>query len=340
MRTRILFRADGDSFLGLGHVVRSLALVSYLKADFDCLFITNSTQKNLIEMISASCPVISLNAHSLDEELESLSKIVLPADIFVIDGYQFGHSYQAHIKKLANKLVMIDDRTGIEVLADVIINHGAQFKGQYLAQPTTEILKGFDYLIVRDPFLKAARKTRLIDKVDTVFICMGGADPFNITHKALLASIRCRFAENIIIVIGSAYRWAAELSTFVKEVQGSKKISIEVNVSDLRMVELIRSSEIAICPASSVALEVCAVKSGLLTGRFVDNQDLIHNQVLESGCCVSIYDFNTVSVDEIEQTLNDMESIKIIQQLINKQTHAIDGYSNERILKAFKHLAA
>ncbi|MCM1490141.1 MAG: hypothetical protein NC095_04875 [Muribaculum sp.] len=43
---RIIFRADGGGRTGYGHFIRSLALASYLKDDFDCHFTTyNSVDK-------------------------------------------------------------------------------------------------------------------------------------------------------------------------------------------------------------------------------------------------------------------------------------------------------
>ena len=42
MKQRVYFRADGHAKMGLGHVIRSLALAEMLKEDFDCYFIIRS----------------------------------------------------------------------------------------------------------------------------------------------------------------------------------------------------------------------------------------------------------------------------------------------------------
>ena len=40
MKPKIYIRADGNSGIGLGHVIRSLALAEMLKEDFNCIFAT------------------------------------------------------------------------------------------------------------------------------------------------------------------------------------------------------------------------------------------------------------------------------------------------------------
>src|SRR5205823_2163783 len=102
---------------------------------------------------------------------------------------------------------------------------------------------------------------------------------------------------------------------------------------------LLMQSEIAICPASTVAMEVCCARIGLLTGTVIDNQFHTHQQLLNGGCCVSVGDFNLASLNNIENQLSQLSDIKNINRIISNQMKAIDGFSGERILHEFKNLA-
>ena len=58
MKTQIYFRADGHSKMGLGHVVRSLALADCLKDQFDCRFIIRNPSDSIRTLIEKSCSEI------------------------------------------------------------------------------------------------------------------------------------------------------------------------------------------------------------------------------------------------------------------------------------------
>jgi UDP-2,4-diacetamido-2,4,6-trideoxy-beta-L-altropyranose hydrolase len=338
---RIVFRADGDSQIGLGHIVRSLALAEMLKNDFQCIFLTTNSEERIQKLISGTCqPVLLPIRKSIKEEIKEVKARLQHTDILVLDGYQFDADYQWEIKSSVHKLVSVDDKAEVHFFADLIINHGSpSLRSQYKAEHYTELLLGLPYVLMRKPFLKAAKDHRVIERIKTVFICMGGADPFKVTVKALRASVCCSFINEIIIVTGSAFQDVEALKS-EKEGQHGKSIIHEENVSAERMVELIRQSDLAICPASSIALEVCAVKSGLLTGTVIGNQSAIHSTLMDAGCGISLDDFNLQTVESIISFLTRLNDIKLVNNLVNNQQAAIDGRSEERLLEKFKALAA
>ena len=340
MKTRVIFRADGNISIGLGHVFRSLALVEMLRNEFECLFIIYNPEAKLEKLIKSFCNIHTLHVVDKKIELKELENVLSQDDIMVTDGYEFNEEYQKHIKSKVKKLAMIDDKAEMYFFADLVINHGGQLlKKNYFAEPHTIVVTGFEYLVIRHQFLNFAATKRIISKVDTVFICMGGSDPFNITAKVFKAAINCDFIKRVIIVIGSANNNHAELTELAEKIS-AKTITIEKNIDANRMVELMAQCEIAICTASSVALEVCCVKAGLLTGTVVDNQLGIHRQLHKSACCLSLHDLNVVSIEEITQSLYKLKTVTAVQTIVDNQSRVIDGLSGERILNLFKQLAA
>jgi len=335
---RIVLRADGNSIIGLGHVIRLLGLFEFIKNEFDCVFLIRKPELKLKHIIGSYCRFLILEG-TLKDEIEELSYLLDSNDIVVLDGYYFDEEYQQYIKSKVHKLVMIDDKAEAYFYADLVINHGgALMKAKYKTEPYTRLLLGTDYLILRNEFLEAALTKRIVTKVDSVFICMGGADPFNITIKALKASIKCDFISRIIVITGSAYSNNDDLKKALVEAPRSKDVLYENNVNPSRLVELIRMCEIAICPSSSIALEVCCVKAGLLTGIVTDNQESIHNMLVSSDCCLSLNDFNETSVESIQVNLYRMNNVDYINTLIKNQSENIDGLSGRRFLQEFKLL--
>ncbi len=340
MKSKLFFRADGNHKIGLGHIVRCLSIIQMIGDYFDCVMIVNNANASVLNIIKEVCQFVDLEAENPIKEIEKIREIVQVSDIVIIDGYEFDINYQIALKKIAKKLVVIDDLSGKDFFADVIINHG-----DILALPSyrvlnyTQIFSGFDYLIVKPDFIKASLQKKSITSINTVFVCMGGADPFNISTKIIKACSECDFIQKMIIVIGSVYNNKSELYTILAQI---KNISIELieNANAAQMINCIERSQIAISTASTISLEICCVKSALICGCIVENQNAIHSLLIKNGCCTSVGDWKKISVTEIKSKICELNNISEVQKLIDAQSNCIDGSSPQRILNIFKNLAA
>jgi UDP-2,4-diacetamido-2,4,6-trideoxy-beta-L-altropyranose hydrolase len=338
---RVILRADGNSQIGLGHIMRLLGLSEILRNDFRCIFITRNPDPELKRTIESFCKLVVLDSE-YENERKELNSLLDQSDIVVLDGYDFDEKYQQFIKSKVHKLVMIDDKAEVHFYADLLINHGGNtlYKAYIKkCEPYTRLLIGADYLILRKEFINAALEERKINKVDSVFICMGGADPFNITGKAVEAALKCPFLQRVIVVTGNAFTNHDDLNVIISRAGKVKNIIHEQNVTASRIVELIGMCEIAICPSSTMALEACCVKVGLLTGTVIDNQNGIHSHLKNSGCCLSVSSLVGASTDLISSYLNEMNNITVIQELIQNQKRNFDGRSSTRILEEFQLLS-
>ena len=336
----MFFRADGNSKLGLGHIVRCLSIIQMVCNYYDCVMIVNNADKSVFNIINDVCKFIDLNAENSIKEIEKIRSIVQSKDIIIIDGYDFDIKYQIELRKIAKKLVAIDDLSGKEFAVDVIINHGDILAlPSYQALKCTQIYSGFNYLIVRPDFIKASFIKKNVKSINTVFICMGGADPFNITTKVIEACSQCDFIQKIIVVIGGAYNNKADLNNLFAKINN---VSIELieNATETQMVNSIRRSQIAISTSSTISLEICCVKSALISGTVVDNQNAIHSLLVNNGCCLSVGDWNKIFVADIKTAIYTLNDTLTVQKIIDAQTKSIDGSSHIRILNIFKNLAA
>lgn len=334
---RILFRADGSTQIGLGHIVRSLALVEMLKEHFNCVFISKAPQEKISTLIQQYCPLIALPAFDdRVQEIEAVKDLTDKNDILVLDFYEFDESYQRLLQPHVCAMAVIDDKAAVPFNTDLVINHGSQGREQdYMLGAHSKLLSGFPYLLLRKPFRDAAKKLRTITSINSMFICMGGADPFNVTVKALQAALDCHFLERITVVTGSAYANAAGLQEIMNG--NANRIVHAQNIDAAEMVRLISESQLAICPGSTVSLEICSVRCGLITGTVIDNQYGLHNQLVNAGCAITAGDLNTISVQELAELIRGF-SVEKVNQVIASQVRVIDGLSAERLVKEFKSL--
>lgn len=340
MTRRIVFRADADNKIGIGHLTRCISLSEILAKNFACVFVIRNNN-DLVGKLLQKYTVIYLESSTLEQEIIELKRIVFPKDIFVTDGYQFNENYQIEIKKLVCKLVMIDDQADQYYYADLIINHGSVLsEKKYRKEKNTKVLAGFQYLLLRKEFLHSSKKLRTITKVDSVFICMGGADPYNITIKILKACMGVSFIEHIDIVVGGAYSNKSELFPLIENAKQFVDIKFYENISAKKIAQLIAANEISICPSSTISLEVASIQSGLLTGIVADNQDFVHLELLTQGCCISVGNFLSINENELVDKLESMHSAKKVNNIMANQYRMIDGGSANRLLTEFKSLVS
>ncbi|MCX8491443.1 MAG: UDP-2,4-diacetamido-2,4,6-trideoxy-beta-L-altropyranose hydrolase, partial [Cyclobacteriaceae bacterium] len=133
-KQRILFRADGNRSIGLGHVSRCLALAELLYDDFEIAFAIREPDDQILSDIEkVSHKVIQLLVQANVSDLKNeLTPYLTGFEIVVLDGYAFNTEYESAIKKKAAALISIDDIPNHHFVTDGIINFcGAIQSGNY-----------------------------------------------------------------------------------------------------------------------------------------------------------------------------------------------------------------
>ena len=161
----IYIRVDGNSQIGLGHLIRCFALAQMLQSDFSITFVCRC----IPDKIKKDLEEARFQLLEIENEADFLS---LPTknDIVVLDGYHFDLAYQKSIKNTAATLVCIDDLFDKEYVADLIINHAPNVNpGNYNALVTTQFALGPEYALLRPLFLEQASLTAAVVTIDPFF---------------------------------------------------------------------------------------------------------------------------------------------------------------------------
>ncbi|WP_422349611.1 UDP-2,4-diacetamido-2,4,6-trideoxy-beta-L-altropyranose hydrolase [Flagellimonas sp.] len=331
MTKKLIFRADGNSTIGLGHLYRLFSLVEITKHTFDFVFLTqNSTTSSVIPKEYAT--VIVPNGIRVENEPEWLASTFSPKEYCIIaDGYQFNGKYQNLLKQKGFGLMYIDDLATEHMYADIIINHSPYIQEkQYLKESYTKLALGTNYALVRPLFLEAAKVNRIVDKIENAFVCFGGADPFNLTIKAVRALLQIPRFKKIYVVLGGSYR---ENEIFDLERKHTKVLSVNKNVSQKDLLNIMCKCHFAIASASTILYELCCVKMPILSGFYVDNQELIYKGFLQNA---AIYGGDNMKNYEISDFLYRIEIVlgnRDFSNLIKEQKKLFDDEIAERHLK-------
>ncbi|MDB4727952.1 UDP-2,4-diacetamido-2,4,6-trideoxy-beta-L-altropyranose hydrolase [Saprospiraceae bacterium] len=327
MNTKILFRVDGHSQMGLGHIVRSLALVRMLKSNFNCHFAIQNPPKGLLPQIKGYCKgLIELpTTNLLIEEAKYLCEHHLTGrEIVVLDGYHFGTEYQQIIKNSGCKVVCIDDIHDKHFVADAIINHtGGITEDHYSKEDYTQCHFGLNYALLRQPFLEAAKNRFSPNAHPIAFVCLGGADPKNDTLKVLKRLETTETVKQCYVVIGAAYLHRKELEVFISK--SKLGITLLENICATRMIDIMRICSVAITSPSTISIEYLSVGGDLFLYQTADNQNDL---------------FNYLTLNQLAFNFNELppKDKKNLASARVRQQEILDGKSGQRLLKVFLNL--
>lgn len=336
-KIKIYFRADANSQIGLGHVIRSMALAEMLTEDrnsiFECVFLVQNPSLSIQTQIKEKFELVILKETTFFlEEAHFITQNYLQGNsIIVLDHYQIQTEYQKIIKQNSNaKIVCIDDLHSWHFLADIVINHAAGLETtDYSSEEHTKLCLGTEYALLRKPFLEAARKKREIKKIESVFICFGGSDIHNLTKKALNTCLKNGSFNEIHVVLGSASLFYQEI---LELVQKDDKIILYQNLSAQQMCNVMKKCQLAIAPASSIAYEILSTGLIWMGGYYIDNQFAIYKGFKD---CLAI-DLKDLKIDLENKIRGGFDVLYSLSSF--PPTKAIDGYSAKRLLELFTSL--
>lgn len=332
-KRRIIFRADGNNQIGLGHVVRSLALVSMLREEFECVFAIQAPSTELQQQIRKIChgliilPVCAPSEVRFNHELDAY---ISAEEMVVLDGYHFNTGYQESIRSKGCLFVSLDDIQNCRFVADAVINQAGGVKAHlYSKASNTKLLLGPKYALLRPPFLEASKALRFQPEGRPFLLLnMGGADPGNTTLQIAKELYLNDNIGSIEIVVGAAYRHLVELQAWLQDKQ---HVILHHNLSAEQMRDLMLQCAIGVTSASGIAYEYAAVGGLLFVLQTADNQESLYHFLTESGIAHGY--------QELSKLLNDDKLSKYFKQQVETQRQHFDGHSDIRLKQLFRKLS-
>ena len=300
MIKKVIIRVDGNATIGLGHIYRGIALAEMLKDEFDVSFLTRRSS-TVSPITDAEFNVEYIpESIELKDEPEYFVTTLTPDTIIVLDGYEFTEEYQQKIKNNNYKLVYIDDLAQGVQKADLVINHSPGVKeSDYKKEAYTKLALGLDYALLRKSFINYKRSnTEKIKKIKSVFVSFGGADPNDFSYKTVNSLLKIDLIENINVLVGAAYK-----HNLIFNINNSK-INIYRDISEKKVFNLMKSSDLAIVPASTTSIELAFLNIPMLLGYFVENQKGIYRGFIEENEAIPLGNFSEFNFNNIENNID------------------------------------
>jgi spore coat polysaccharide biosynthesis predicted glycosyltransferase SpsG len=238
---RIVFRCDSSADIGLGHVVRCLAVAKELRGENNIIFATSKDNTN--SYIKDKNFEIFFKEREEPEEvfLDRLNSILKP-DVIVIDKkYPYSARCLNDLKQDKTKIVMLDNVCEGLSTSDVVIFPAAHLDPKllekYLPQDQLAHVKtGPEYIILRDEILESKnlsfkKKFLALPKkyytlypiknvhasptLPNIVVTTGGTDPEGVLFKLIPWLNEMNLEVNILILVGQAFKFKDELERLI-----------------------------------------------------------------------------------------------------------------------------
>lgn len=309
----IWFWCDSRAAIGLGHVVRCLALAQWATRRGDaCRFVVPDMWGGLQRFVS-----------HFDYDFEVADRLVGPIganDIVVVDGYEFD---VAQVPAACAKTVLIDDLGERDVEVDVLVNPNV-YAPSLTYDAAGRVLLGSEYTLLRPEFVDA-REARppMKRNVERVFVMLGGVDPTGETDRVLSA------------LAVSGFRGRVDLVTARQDLTArAEGFELVVHRSISSPAALMREADIAVCAAGGSTWELACIGLPAIQIVVADNQRKIGEWLRENHAALVLD--SPADHEALTRGLASLQDIDVRERFAHAGRALIDGRGATRVLDALQ----
>lgn len=278
----IVIRADANSKIGMGHVMRCTAIADRLreKGEQVCFLVADENPVPLLQGKGIPCHVLHTDYSHMEEETGKLTALLdtLKPSAILIDSYYVTPEYLREVRR-RTRTVYLDDIFAFSYPVDLLINYNIYAKemgygklagGQDACGQPARFCLGTSYVPLRQEFSGVPYTVK--DRAEQILITTGGSDSYNLAGQFLEEALRQEETKNKIyhVICGSLNPHRDSLQALAA---AHGNIRIHSNVTN--MAELMRQCDVAISAGGSTMYELCAVGVPTITFSFAANQERI-----------------------------------------------------------------
>jgi UDP-2,4-diacetamido-2,4,6-trideoxy-beta-L-altropyranose hydrolase len=341
--THLLIRADGNSTIGAGHLMRCLALGQAWQeaggtANFAITKAPPALEKRLCQEAMGVNQLTELPGSPQDAKQTITLAQKLSAKWVVVDGYHFDAAYQQALKQANLHLLVVDDYGhASHYSADLVLNQNvyAQESLYPSREPFTRLLLGSKYVLLRREFWPWRGWHRDIAPLaQKVLVTMGGADPDNVTLKVIqsLQQTKLEGLEVVGVVGNSNPHW----ETLHAAINGSHPpIRLERDVTD--MPALMAWADLAISAGGSTCWELAFMGLPSLVLILADNQRRVAEGLGAAGVALNLGNPAGLSSVILASALRELtHSVEQRTLSARRGQELVDGYGATRVAQQMR----
>jgi len=343
----LFIRADVSSNIGIGHVMRCLALAqAWQERGGKALFLSCCESDILRQRIkSEGMDFIPLERHhpdplDLERTVQAFSKLSArnseKRNWIVADGYHFDATYQKQLKEAGASLLCIDDygHAG-HYYADIVLNQNISADGALYShrEPYTQLLLGTRYTLLRREFRNYRNRERKIPEISrNVLVTMGGADAGNATLKIVRALKELDIKDiEAKIILGPAN----PNRETIKEELSLGPSSFHLLPAADNMPGLMAWADIAVAAGGSTCWEMVFMGLPMAILILAENQKIIAEHLASEGVALNLPWHQEITAHGIAKALKKLMTDRDTRkEMCSKSQVLVDGEGSLRVVKS------
>jgi UDP-2,4-diacetamido-2,4,6-trideoxy-beta-L-altropyranose hydrolase len=336
----MVIRADAGPQIGIGHVMRCLALAqAWQKVGGTATFALAAEVPALEERLlgeGMQVTHVSVEQGSAEDAQQTVRLArEKKAKWVVVDGYHFGAEYQRALKARGLRTFWIDDYGHAEsYTADWVLNQNihADESFYFRRKPYTRLLLGTRYVLLRQEFLSWQGWRRGIPEVARrVLVTMGGADPDNKTLAIIRALDEVEVdGLEVMVIVGCTNPRAELLKTAVVHTKGIMRL--KENTSQIS--ELMAWADLAISAGGTTCWELAFMGVPMVTLILAENQRLSARILAERGISICLEEGRNENPQNLLRTVSRLvQDRNKRRSMIEAGQCLVDGSGVKEIIK-------
>lgn len=310
----ICFKVDGNARIGMGHVMRCLAIADELKKEnHSCFFLMeNDLLSELVKKHGHRLVVLEDGIKSVVEFINQ-NRIVA----CIVDSYEMGDAdFQLLNEACDNRnaiLGYMDDLLLFPYACNLLVNYNiyatiSEYEELYQNKQKPFLCLGTNYVPFRTEFHQIANRC-VRKEGKRILVSTGGADTEHVTVE--MVKTICQHPEwssiNFVILIGKMNNDKEEIMDLA---EGNNNIILQYDVSDV--AQLMLSCEVAISAAGSTLYELCLTQTPSISYVLADNQIKLAKAFYDKGIMLYAGDVRKEGLHELVEKMST-QAVRLLE---------------------------
>jgi len=342
MRPVMLIRADAGPAIGVGHVMRCLALAqAWRDRGGEAHLVAVDLPQRLARRLQAE----QLSHHPIDDHRDAASVADLAEQLgaswLVIDGYEFDAEFQRNVQGRGFMVAVIDDLAQLDGWnTDLLLdqNLGADQKLYPGLSPATRCLFGPGYSLLRREVTEAIRGGREVvaESVRLVVVLFGGSDPQSLTPVALEAVARAAL-EGVAVTafVGPACPDLEGIRARAERLE----IDVEIAVDPPDYASRLAEADLAVSAAGSTCWELAALGVPAIVTATAENQITVARGLVEAGVAIDAGPPAAWSAADLSRAIRELaDDVVTRRSMAAAGRGVVDGEGADRVVSVLQEM--
>lgn len=336
---RLVIRADGDARIGMGHVMRCLALAqSWIAAGGLVRLACTTLPPAIAERYHDEGAEVVLHERWPPEDL------IDDAAAIVADGMEIADADLEAVAAAGVPLAVIDDMSHrARYPGTLVVNQNPHAdEAHYAGKTTARLCLGPSWALLRREFREETPARHVeTDATLRLLILMGGADPNGYSTLALDAvahAVEMLPGEpEIVMVVGAANPAIDALADFAAQLH----VRVEVRRDVRDMARLLSSVDLAVSAAGSTVLEMAALGVPMIIGATNESEIGPAEALARQGAAIDVGPWADVALEPLAETVATIATDwDRRRDLAARARVLVDGHGADRVAAAIAEAIA